>query len=55
MWRIVVAGNKKNAHRSLRLVFVILPSFNQICSLSPDFKRSLQYQISWKSLQWDSR
>jgi hypothetical protein len=31
----------------------ILSDFDQIWTFSPNFNESLQYQIPWKSVQWE--
>jgi len=34
---------------------IFLPDLNQIYGFSTDFRKGLQYKISWKFVQWEMR
>lgn len=53
IFRTAVRNN--NLLRSALKFPSLLSDFNQLWSLSADFRRSLKYQGSWKSVQGDSR
>lgn len=52
LWRFDVAGNNTTYVGLHVTCQIFLFSLNQI-SIRVDFHRSLQYEISWKSIRWE--
>jgi hypothetical protein len=55
LWRIYVVDNNENCLGLRVKCPIFLHDFNQILSFSTDFYRRPKYQISIKSVQWESR
>ena len=53
LWRIYVAGSAKAFFGVHEKLSVFSCDFNRVFVFVTGFNKSLKYQISWKSFQWE--